>query len=454
MIKVPTEVISSAIFQNIDSEAKVADITWKTQESDEHDVLFYNLRDNSEKSIETFLKRVGESKYSILITNKQHLLIEKLENVIVVNNQNFLRVQKLFLDELYPLPEAKIIAVTGTNGKTTTVDLISQLMVKAGCECISIGTLGLRKGGKVLETFGLTSPSYIDLRKYLHRYGKNNDYFCVEASSHALIQNRFYEIEFDQSGWTSFSQDHLDYHQTMDEYFAAKETIINHTKGKKVIVSPRSEELVSKIKPERMKVAREVKSFESPFFKANHNMINLEVALTIMDGLGLKVKNEWLPTLLPPPGRFNVITFKNNYIVIDFAHTPDALENICKSIKESFIDMKLVTLFGCGGDRDSGKRPLMGKVAEKYSDEIIITSDNPRFEDPDHIISQILAGINSKSVTTEVDRKKAIFTALEILDGSVLLIAGKGHEETISINGVEHPFSDEKVVREFISDKS
>ena len=453
MIEILNKIIQSSIYQNLNSEIDIRDINWRTEQAKQHDILFYRLNDNSEQSLSNFKNRIKNSTYAVLVTNLFDKKLETLPNLIVVKDSFWLEAQKIILDFLYPLPsDIRLVGITGTNGKTTTVDILAQLAKLNKFSNITIGTLGLRKDGKQLEDFGLTTPSFIDLRKYLHCYGKDTKLFFIEASSHALVQQRFYGLQFDVSGWTSFSQDHLDYHKTMDEYFNAKKSIIDITKSKQVYISSHSKELLGRLKDAQICSTFNGKIHNS-FFKARHNLINLEIALAILAKLGINVELKQIANISPPPGRFDIIEYKDNYIIIDFAHTPDALKNICLSIKNSFPDYELVTLFGCGGDRDKTKRPLMGNIAQMYSERVIVTSDNPRFERPEDIINDILSSMKRENLEVITDRKVAIGQAVKNLNKSILLIAGKGHEQYMDISGVKVPYSDEQVVRDIISNE-
>lgn len=430
---------------------KITDIHWKTQESTPSSILFYRFTGN-EKIDSLFETRIKASNFSLLIVNskRDHLPA----NTLIIPEVKWLEIQKQILDILYPLPELKILAVTGTNGKTTTTDLALQLGHLAGKKGFSIGTLGVREYQNDILDFGQTSPSYIDLRKYLNLYGKGKDFCVLEASSHALVQDRLYKLKFASAGWPSFSQDHLDYHNSMEEYFKAKSLIFNSLDEEAKLFVPREqEELFNKLTLVSTKVERTNSNISDLplFLRTTFNRNNLEVAIHMIESsLGVKVQG-LLGNLVSPEGRFFIKSYRSNYIVVDFAHTPDAIINICKGIKESFPNHKLKVLFGCGGDRDRTKRPLMGKAAETYGDEIYITSDNPRSEDPDLIIDDIVAGLTKPNYRRITSRPEAVKTAFsELKENEVLLLAGKGHEDYILINGVKHPYSDIEEVEKFL----
>lgn len=433
----------------------IKDIHWKTQDSTRESVLFYRLPDD-EKSQKLFRERIQSSQFGWLIVNRDHE--SRPLNSSIIPESEWPRIQKAILDVLYPMPELKLLALTGTNGKTTTTDLVLQLGELCGKKGLSIGTLGVRENHKEILDFGLTSPPFIDLRKYLNQYGHDKDFCVLEASSHALMQERLYGLQFDMAGWLSFSQDHLDYHQTMESYFAAKALLFNYLKpSARVYVPDNQEHLFEKIKAVTNKVlkASVIEQKLPLFFSTSFNRNNLEVAVAMVERtFNLRVPNRY-EEIIPPDGRFFIKPFKSNYIVVDFAHTPDALENICRGIRESFPTHKLKVLFGCGGDRDRTKRPLMGKIAEAFGSHVYVTSDNPRSEDPKQIIQDILQGMASKNITQIVERPKAVEIAFsELTENEILLLAGKGHEDYILINGVKHPYSDIAEVEKFLSRKS
>ncbi len=431
----------------------IKDIHWKTQESDLHSVLFYKIG-NEEIDLRHFEKRINQSVFNWLIVNKS---VPGLPgNSSVVPEERWPDIQKKILDILYPIPNLKMMALTGTNGKTTTTDLILQIGHFMGKNGMSVGTLGVREYGKTILDFGLTSASFIDLRKFLNKYGKDKDFCVLEASSHALIQDRLYQIQFDSAGWLSFSQDHLDYHRSMDSYFEAKCLLIKQiTPPGKMFVPNEQHDLFKKLSTISPKVSKTTLSeMKLPLFlNTKFNRNNLEVAVSIFEDVFKQKVSIDYNELKAPDGRFYIRSFKANFIVVDFAHTPDALENICVGIKESFPGYKLKVLFGCGGDRDRSKRPLMGRVADKYADYIYLTSDNPRSEVPEQILNDIVGGIKKTLYTIEVDRFRATQKAFsELQEREVLLLAGKGHEDYILTNGVKQHYSDIEQVEKFIKD--
>lgn len=445
----------SAILGTTLSKVSIDDIHWKTQDSTPNSILFYRIGDD-QKSKDLFSERISNSKFSWLILNTDHP--NKPKNSSIISEDNWPQIQKEILDELYPMPRLKIMALTGTNGKTTTTDLVLQLGELSGLKGLSIGTLGVRSNHQTILDFGLTSPSLIDLRKFMNLYGQDKDFCVLEASSHALTQGRLFGLSFDSAGWLSFSQDHLDYHKTMEEYFAAKMVLVNHLKPNGKIFVPNDQtDLFNKISKTTSQVlyAPALSEKLPVFFSTRFNLNNLEVAKAMLEEtFSLKVSQVY-DKIIPPDGRFYIRSYGSNFIVVDFAHTPDALENICRGIRESFPKHKLKVLFGCGGDRDRTKRPLMGQVSEKWAEEVYVTSDNPRSEEPEQIIEDIVKGMGTKKNYKITDRPTAVKKAFsDLKENEILLLAGKGHENYILIKGVKHPYSDIGEVEKFISGKN
>lgn len=448
------EKIEQILQVTLEDNQEIEGVEWKAENSSAKDVLFYRIPTGTEAE-EIFRQRVETASYGLLVINRS---ISNLPpRTIVIQESEWKEIQKKTCDALYPMPEIKLIGITGTNGKTTTTDLVLQIGALVGAKGLSIGTLGVRTNGKTLEEFGLTSPSYIDLRKFIHRYAQKCDFCVMEVSSHALEQDRYYKMSFDAVAWTSFSQDHLDYHQTMENYFHSKLKLLEHSKQEAILIPEGQNELKEKIETEGKKTIMSplVQNKELPLFlKSKFNQENLALAYHIMTDLFPSFVAPDLSRLEAPEGRFYIRKFKDCYIVVDFAHTPDALDNICRSILESFPGKSLRVLFGCGGDRDRGKRPLMTKVVLEHADRVYLTSDNPRFEDPEEIIQDMLRGNENKKIEVIVDRKTAVMKAFdELNNNAVLLLAGKGHENTISVKGKKIHYSDIEEVEKFMTGK-
>ena len=371
----------------------------------------------------------------------------------------------------YPSKKIKLIGVTGTNGKTTVTHLIQRIVEDAQHKCALIGTLGYKLSGKdTYHDAKHTTPQAPELQKTLEMiYEQNIDYVAMEVSSHALEQNRVGGCDFDGAVFTNLTQDHLDYHITMNNYFEAKALLFKGLKKGGYAVINNDDEYAQRFKdivPEGVKIYTygikndaDVKAEDIDFsihgakFKINakksaaaHKDVNLQMngmfsvynalaALTagIAMGFDIDVCIKALEETKSVDGRFEIVS-KKPLVIVDYAHTPDGLENVLKAARElTPKDANLVCMFGCGGDRDATKRPKMGKIADENADIVVVTSDNPRSEDPQLIISDILAGIktvNTQKVFVEPDRRTAISMLKNIAkENDVVVLAGKGHED-------------------------
>lgn len=433
-----------------DKIEELRDVSWKTQNSVAESILFYKFHSiNNKVEQDKFYERISASKYGICICNDPSITNT---NTYCIED-NYVDFQQRVLDILFPLKDSlEFYGVTGTNGKTTTVDIARQLLVQKNINVMTVGTLGIYVGKDKVEDFSLTTPALIDLYKTIYKYKNKIDYIFMEMSSHALFQKRFGTIRFQKIAWTNFTQDHLDYHKTMDEYFNAKALVRDYVAGDKMIIVPAAhKKLTEKLKFSPTLVDNKYKISNS-FFRPLYNLENLALAAELVKDI-VDIDLDQIEQIEAPPGRFNILNYKNSYIIIDFAHTPDAVHSIAKEVKKSFPDKKIKIVLGCGGDRDRAKRSLMGSAASEFAEYIYITSDNPRYEDPNQIIQDIVPGIEVK-FQIEIDRKKAIVLAMEKLDNDVLLIVGKGHENYLDIMGCKHPYSDTETVQEYINDKS
>lgn len=445
-----------------ESSEEITNITTNLQNAKTSDVVFYNINAD-EKSWASFHKRMEGAKPGLLVLNHGSENY-KGENTVFVDGTKFLQIQKLVLDQLFPNKNTlKLVGVTGTNGKTTTVNLAMQISAMLGHPAFSIGTIGIQDSkGPIADDLESTTPSYVELRKLIHKFQDKYDVCFMEVSSHSLVQNRLFDLMLDGAAWTSFSQDHLDYHKSMEEYFEAKLLIERRflKEGHQLIIPHFEEDLykrVLKVHPNaKVKVAKTLEEMgvkEKPlFYHSPYNQSNVEVALQLNADLfgSDKVQKIDLKNIATPLGRFSLIELDdNNMAIVDYAHTPDALLNIGAAIKKAFPKHSLTVVFGCGGNRDKTKRPLMGKAVMSFADKVVVTSDNPRDEAPEDIIMDIINGLNG-SYEAMVDREKAILHALESMEeNEIVLIAGKGHEEYQEIKGVKYPFSDFNIVSNF-----
>lgn len=441
-------------------EQEMKSITTNMQVAKADEVVFYRLGP-TDRDREAFYQRLTKANPGLIILSSGAEDFNN-ENILYVPFEKFLEVQKILLDKLFPFKgKMKFIGITGTNGKTTTSNLAMQISTSLGHPAISVGTIGIfDANGEIVQDLDATTPSYVEIRKILHLYQDKYDACFMEISSHALVQNRLYDLQLDAVGWTSFSQDHLDYHKTMEEYFSAKTLIA--TKFAKVaneLIVPHLEKdlikhLSEKFPQIKLKITKPLKErgFEKTplFYRPDYNQSNLELALELNEMVWGNVAQVDLEKIQTPKGRFSIVEINQDaFAIVDYAHTPDALTNIGEAIKSAFPQHSITTVFGCGGDRDRTKRPKMGEAVCAFSHKVIVTSDNPRHEKPERIIKDILPGV-TKDHFVIVDREQAIKKAVEeVSKNEIILIAGKGHEEYQDIEGVKYPFSDFDLVKKY-----
>ncbi len=365
------------------------------------------------------------------------------------------------------------IGITGTNGKTTISFFIEQLLASLAIKSAVIGTVNYRVGGKPYSS-GQTCPS-MDVIAPLLKEAIARDVRCVimEVSSHALHQDRVAGISFDVAVFTNLTQDHLDYHKSMEEYYRAKRRLfLEYVKKDGVAVldksAPYADILLTDIRQSRPDLRLFVVGEDGLEIKGRviiingneivvpenligaYNVVNVALAVLSVVAMGFSVEDvaQCAGSLMPAPGRMELHKRGGVSVIIDYAHSPDALEKALNAIRQQGDYKRIICVFGCGGDRDKGKRPKMGKIAETLSDAIVLTSDNPRSEDEEAIIHDILSGIaNHDGVIVEPNRGKAICRAIEMAQtGDVVLVAGKGHEDYQEIGGRRYHFSDKEEV--------
>lgn len=398
---------------------------------------------------------------------------------------NVRQVMGLLASVVYDRPSEhlELVGVTGTNGKTTITYLIEKIAAKHSKKVGLIGTLGSRIDGRELPG-ERTTPEAIDVQKLLgEMVAEGVSLAVMEVSSHALDLGRVAGCEFAAGIFTNLTQDHLDYHKTMEEYLNAKSRLFSNLKGKiqpKISILNGDDPAFSKLsqvsaapvvsygiynsvdyRAENVEVTTEGVRFRVRFrdevqqiWYATPGIFSVYNALAafvwgVERGYDKATVAEALTEISGVPGRFESVRLGQPFqVIVDYAHTPDGLVNVVRTARD-FTKGKLITVFGCGGDRDRGKRPLMGEAVSQWSDFVIVTSDNPRTEDPDQIIQEILTGVSGVDYVALRDRREAVWSACRMAKaGDTILIAGKGHE-TYQIFGTEvHPFDDREVARE------
>ena len=370
-------------------------------------------------------------------------------------------------------PHIKIIGITGTNGKTTTAAAIYSALLDLGFKCGLSGTRGAFINDERIDEKGLTTSSVFKTMSYLYEASKQGcEYFVMEVSSHAIAQNRTQGLKFALKIFTNLSQDHLDYHGSMQEYAAVKSSffaddapkLMNADDGH-IKFNPANTLTYGIKNPASFGVSGYgLKGGIDALIRTAHGTAQLQSELGGGGGGGgllaafgaIKIltaaSDDRIAAALSDfggvEGRVQVVN-KNPLVIVDFAHTPDGIEKVLNALK----DHELIVVFGAGGDRDCSKRPKMGAIAEHFAKFCIVTSDNPRSEEPSEIIEQICAGMRRKDKILKIaDRKEAIARALDMAqNGEAVVILGKGDETYQEIKGVKHPFSDKQVVSELVT---
>lgn len=382
-----------------------------------------------------------------------------------------------------PTKELKVLGVTGTNGKTSISTFLKELLTLNNSKVGLVGTISIDNGVEVIESKN-TTPESADLQKHFKTMLDSGCEYCaMEVSSHSLMLNRVDATEFKIGLFTNLTPDHLDFHKTLEEYRKAKKLLFHKTTQANVInIDDEGGRLIAKdiadlktplytyaIDNKADFMAKDIKINASgtsyrlvtPTYEADifipvpgkftvYNTLAV-IATCYLLNISIDVIKEGLSKTKGVPGRFETVqNNKDIHVIIDYAHTPDALENVIKTAK-GFATNRVITVFGCGGDRDNSKRPMMGKIADELSDIAILTSDNPRTEDPNQIIGHVLNGMSSDSYEVVVDRREAIKRAIEIAQKEdIILIAGKGHENYQIIGKEKTHFDDKEVAMEFL----
>lgn len=374
------------------------------------------------------------------------------------------------------LNDIKLIGVTGTNGKTTTCYLVYQMLKELGAKVAYMGTIGFYFEDK-MKQLPNTTPEILDVYSLIiDAKEKGATHFVMEVSSHALSEKRVEGLLFSAEAFTNLTEDHLDFHKTMDNYLQAKLLILNQLKENgKIIVNndvPYAKEfeqknyetlgfsgndykiLNYKDTSNGTKITFSVNDKEYEVetnLKTKFNVYNYLTCVAIVKNMGYEMKDilSVTPSIYPPKGRCEAVKVGDAQAVIDYAHTPDAVEKIIDAFNEDKKG-KIITLVGCGGDRDPLKRPIMGSIASNKSDYVIFTNDNPRTEAPEKIMKDILKGVDNKNYEVILDRKQAINRGLSMLKkDDVLLILGKGHEDYQIIGHEKRHFSDLEEVENY-----
>lgn len=438
------------------------------------------------------------SKGAVAVVSEEK--IESIEGITILVVDNALQSLADISSEFYDYPSRKIvlIGVTGTNGKTTITYLLESIFKSAGIPSGVVGTINYRIGDEVYNP-DTTTPQSSDLQYLLHRaVEKRIKIVVMEVSSHALVLERVRQCEFDTGIFTNLTRDHLDFHKTMEDYLQAKIRLfkmlsVNNTKnsGKFAIINKDaqySDEIIKSaavpvityglkknggVFAQKIKINHKSMGFtvSSPMkgyenmevitqLAGKHNIYNILAACACAFSQKIDIASikKGIENLKNVPGRLERIDCGQNFsVLIDYAHTDDALNNVLNTLRE-MNPRRLITVFGCGGDRDRSKRPLMGDIATALSDYVIITSDNQRSEDPEKIILDIESGARKKgrdNYKIIVEREKAIECAINMAErNDIILLAGKGHETYQVIGNKRLPFNEREIACKYISKKA
>ena len=435
----------------------------------------YNGDDFIDQSIEYGASVIVSENFPKIINDKvTYIKVENIKKCLAIISNNFYE---------YPSKKIKLIGITGTNGKTTCATLMFELFNTLGYSVGLISTLNVKYSNIVNEVKN-TTPDSLKLNYYLSEMIKKGVEYCfMEVSSHGIDQYRVYGQNFDIAVFTNLSHDHLDYHKTYKKYRDTKKIFFDNLSSKSIALVNTDDknsgfmiqnslaltksyglksnaDFQGKIM-EMSLLGTQIKIGNNDFWTQLTGEFNISNLIAVYSVALLLKLNDMevlssLSKLKNVSGRFDIVNlFKDRFIIIDYAHTPDALMNVLKSInKLRSKNERLITLIGCGGNRDESKRPIMGKIASHESDKVILTSDNPRFENPKKIIDSMYNGIPEKfqnKVIKEVNRKDAIKIGVDLMKtNDILLIAGKGHEKFQDVNGKQIHFDEKLILKKIV----
>lgn len=461
-------------------EIEINNIQYDSRKINEGD-LFFAIQGYSTDG-HKYIAAAVEKGAVVVIYDKD---IDTLPKCTMIKVEDSRKAMALISSNYYgnPKNKFKVIGVTGTNGKTTSTFMIKSILEEAGYKVGLLGTIANYIGNKKLHS-DRTTPESLEIHKlFKDMVDEGVDYCVMEVSSHSLYLDRVYGINFSQAIFTNLTQDHLDFHKTFENYYQAKLLLFKNSKnsiinaddeyGKKVYNDAKGNKLTysieekSNLKAENIRMhSRGVQftiNYEGKEAEINMHIpgrYNIQNALgsalaCLNEGIDLEVIKRGFENMSGVPGRCEIVTKNYNLgydIIVDYAHTPDGLENILKTARE-FTNGRLISVFGCGGDRDKTKRPIMGKIGTELSDISIITSDNPRSEEPSAIIEDIKNGIEKDNYIVVANRREAIKKAMEIAKkDDMIVVAGKGHEDYQILKDKTIHFDEREIIKEIIEE--
>ena len=426
---------------------------------------FIAIREENDDGHNYVMDAINKGATTVIVEEGQY----DVTTIKVKNTKKYLEeyLENNYYDDIKKL---KLIGMTGTNGKTTTCYLIYQALNKIGKKCAYIGTLGFFTDKEKITNN--TTPNLYEIYNMLLECVKEDyEYVVMEVSSQGIAMGRVNTLIFDYVIFSNLTQDHLDYHKTIEEYVLQKQKLFKMTNNSFAIVNNDdyyknyflldNKNITYGISDCDYKISDIKSSLDGSYFKINneeyytkligdYNIYNVSVVIILLKLLEIKNINKIISELDSPNGRMDIVKYNTNTIIIDYAHTPDAVEKIIKSVSK-LKHNKIITLIGCGGNRDKTKRSIMGDIATKYSDYVVFTSDNPRFENPDEILNDITCKLDKKNYEIIVNREKAINKSVQMLSkNDILLLLGKGHEDYQIIGNEKFSFKDKDKVIKFI----
>ena len=476
----------SKILENVKYKGEYEDIEISNVTYDSRKVkknsLFIAVSGENDDGHDYILEAINSGATAIIANGRAP--ITDLVPIIQVNNPR--KTMSKIASNFYQKPSdnLKIIGITGTNGKTTTTQIIDHIIKFSRRTSSSLGTLGFNTPSGIIST-GFTTPESIELHQILRTISDGGiEYVPMEVSSHAIELYRVKDVDVDIAIFTNLGYDHLDFHKSEENYFKSKLKLFTGLKDNALAIlnfdDNRTKDIIKNIncdfstygfneestlsiKKYNLKLSETSISFEfnSNVFSIKTNLIgkfnisNIAAAILccIKIGIPINIIKESFKYFENVPGRLETYKYSNNTVIIDYAHTPDAFENIYKNmivLKQNH--QKIITVFGCGGNRDQSKRSIMGKISEKYSDYTYITNDNPRYESEDKIIKDISDSMDTASYQIIKDRKNAILEALSNNENAIILILGKGIEQYQIIKNKRIKHSDIDIVNEYINE--
>ena len=435
------------------------------------------------------LDAINRGAIAVVIENEKAIPDELIDHAqiakIVVNNSRkaLAELSKGFYKN--PTSKLKLIGITGTNGKTTSTFILKNILKSAGYKTGLVGTISNYIGDVIVDS-NLTTPESNDLNKMFYDMIQEScTYAVMEVSSHSLVLNRVYGLDFSAAIFSNITSDHLDFHNSFNEYLKAKKILFDGLSSNSFAIinsdDVNSKELVKDCKAKIVtygiadnsdyQIKNIVYDLNGTNFTITHNQAEYIINTSLIGifnaynatsvfatahSIGVDAEKivEGIKSSPQVPGRFEVIGSGKKKVIVDYSHTADSLEKALQAVRKIVKDKnQVVTVFGCGGDRDKTKRPVMGKVASDLSDKVFVTSDNPRTENPFEIIEDIKKGIIKNNYEVEENREEAIAKAIKTSnDNAVILIAGKGHENYQEINGIRNHFSDREIALKYLAE--